>query len=370
MYYFQLFEFSFSGVVQVHYWKKSGIALAVSAILLSGCSVFKADPELRAKRQPVTLDIPADLATPRQPGKYDIPVTKGSPGTVTDKSPVLVLATASSSRITDEAEKLARVMFERNDLTGDLLPFLIEQINRFFVSDNVTVNPTGSDNLNFATDWIKRYRTEGFWFWQDAVLLDEARYAINIEPRPHGRSAVLTITLLEHRYFNEKQKLSVADARDNEVQLLNGLINQVAIAEIETAVVNRDREPDVALEPGMNNAGEPALITPQSLDVVWSQLEPVLKQLNFTINDINRSSYTYYLSYSKPSRGLWSSLLGQDAPPVLPIADGDYQIVLQRTVAGTAINLLTKDGQPLAAETVVAAYTPFVAAIKAAKVEL
>ena len=354
----------------MHYWKKSCITLSLSAMLVSGCSVFKDDPDTRIQRQQVTLDIPVDLATPRQPGKYDIPQVASTAGDVADKSPVLVLATASSSRITDETEKLARVMFERNDLTGDLIPFLQREISDYFAAQNIQLSATDSENLSFETDWIKRFRTEGFWFWQNAKQLDEARYAISIEPKPHGRTAIVSVSLLEHRYFEQQAKLSSAAARDNEVMLLNELINQVAVAEIETSIANRDGVQEVALEPGLNKAGEPAFITSQSIDVTWSQLEPVFEQLNFTVKDINRSVYTYYVSYTKPSRGMWSSLMGKAGPPVLPIANDDYQIVLQRSDAGTVINLLSKDGQPLAADTIVAAYEPFVTAIRAAKVEL
>lgn len=354
----------------MHYWKKSCITLSLATVLLSGCSLFKDDPDSRAQRQQVNLDIPADLATPRQPGKYDIPQSENVTAEVADKSPVLVLATASSSRITDEAEKLARVMFERNDLTGDLIPFLTTQIANYFAAENIDIKATGSDNLSVETGWIKKHRSEGFWFWKNEQQVDEARYAVNIEPRPHGRTATVTVTLLEHRYFDKQAQLNKAAVRDSEVALLNGLINQVAIAEIETAIANRDRIPEVGFEPGLNSEGEPAFITQQSIDVTWSQLEPVFEQLNFTVNDINRSAFTYYVSYSKPGRGMWSTLLGQEPPPVLPIADSDYQIVLQRSAAGTVINLLNKDGKPLAADTIVAAYEPFVAAIRAAKVEL
>ncbi|MDX1538670.1 outer membrane protein assembly factor BamC [Arsukibacterium sp.] len=354
----------------MHYWKKSCITLSLATVLLSGCSVFNDEPDSRVQRQQVNLEIPADLATPRQPGKYDIPSTEGRSNEVAEKSPVLVLATASSSRITDEAEKLARVMFERNDLTGDLVPFLQAQIVNYFSAQDIDITPTDSDNLSFETGWIKRYRTEGFWFWQDQKQLDEARYTITIEPKPHGRTAIVKVSLQEHRYFDQQAQLTKAAARDQEVTLLNGLINQVAVAEIETAVANRDKVPEVGLEPALNSAGEPAFITPQSIDVTWSQLEPVFEQLNFTVNDINRSAFTYYVSYSKPSRGMWSAMMGREPPPVLPIADSDYQIVLQRSADGTVINLLSKEGKPLAADVIVAAYDPFVAAIRAAKVEL
>tara|TARA_R110002126_G_scaffold15185_27_gene62630 strand:+ start:988 stop:2013 length:1026 start_codon:yes stop_codon:yes gene_type:complete len=339
-------------------------------MLLSGCAVFQAEQDTATQRQQVSLDIPAELNQPRKPGKYDIPEISATATAVADKSPVLVLATASSSRITDEAETLARVMFERNDLTGDLVPFLTSQVSNFLAGENINYTMADTDPLRFETDWIKNYKVEGFWFWQDATQIDEARYAINIEPRPHGRTAIVTVSLLEHRFFNQQHQLSKAQARDNEVELLNGLINQVAVAEIETAIANRDRETEVSLEPGINSAGEPALITEQVIDVTWSQLEPVFEQLNFSVNDIDRSVYTYYVSYSKPSRGIWSSIMGGEPPPVLPLVDGDYQVVLQRSGDGTAINLLSKDGQPLDASTIAAAYDPFVAAIRAAKVEL
>lgn len=351
-------------------WAQGCVAVSV---LLSGCAVFEKTSVENNETTPVTLRIPAGMAVPNQPSAFDIPVIPAATtaSTVANKrSPTLILATAGSSRL-EEEEKLARVWFERNEYTGDLQPFIIAQLKQFFATQDVTLTQVDELGLRYETGWIQRTRSSGFWFWKAENPVDQVRYAIELSPRPHGRSLSMTTTLLEHQYIVPGEQLTAVDVKANEVNILNRVINQVAIAEAQAARELRAQVAEVSLEPGVDKAGHPALVTSQTLDVTWSQLELVFSELTITVTDFDRSVYTYYVNYTKPQRGFWRTVTFRAAPLSLPLADGDYQIVLSRLANNnTAISWLDKDGEPLRAEQVEALYVPLVSAIRAAGAEL
>lgn len=352
-------------------WAQGCVAVSV---LLSGCAVFDETPAENKDAKQVTLRIPAGMAVPNQPSTYDIPALStaaGSGSTLVDKrSPTLILATAGSSRL-EEEEKLARVWFERNDYTGDIKSFIEAQLRQFFEGQQVALTQVDEQGLRYETAWISRTRSSGFWFWKSENAVDQVRYAIELAPRPHGRSLSMTVTLLEHQYFVQGEKLNAVDVKANEVNLLNRVINQVAIAEAKVARELRAQVAEVSLEPGMDQAGNPALVTTQPLDVSWSQLELLFAELNITVTDFDRSVFTYFINYTKPERGFWRTVTFRKAPAGLPIAEGDYQIVLSRLPNNsTAISWLNKAGQPLSAADVTALYQPLVDAIRAAGAEL
>ena len=342
----------------------------IASVLLSGCAAVPSAPEQVAGQSRVqTLAVPAGLDKPRQPGEFDIPPLAGSAVKADTRSPVLVLATAASSRV-EEGERQSRVWFERTETTGELVPFLQKMLQTQFAEQGVSLTAQDDAALTYHTGWISRAEETGFWFWADIQQTEQARFKISIEPKSHGRSASILVTMLEHQYFTEAGSLAANDAKRQEVALLNQIIDRIGKEEIVVARANKAKAPDVALEPGMDADGNPALLTTQSLDVTWSQLEALFTELDLTVTDRNRSTYTYYLNYEKSSPGLWSTLWGSDEKPILPVAAGDYQLVLSRTSNQTALSLRDKDGALLDAETVLALHEPFVQAIRLAQIEL
>lgn len=348
-------------------WAKGCVAVSV---LLSGCAIFDKETTETPSTSQVILRIPEGLAKPNQPAAFDIPAVAPVSGQIANKKPpTLILATASSSRL-EEEEKLSRVWFERNDLTGDLLPFIQQQLRDFFAAQQVELTQLDDAGLRYETGWIQRSRSSGFWLWKSENPVDQVRYQIELAPRPHGRSLSMTSTLLEHQYFVAGEQLTAQDAKANEVNVLNRIINQVAIAEVQAAREQRLAVAEVSLEPGLDQAGNPALVTRQPTDVTWSQLELLFPELNLTVTDFDRSVLTYYVSYTKPTRGIWRTITFRDAPLSLPLEDGEYQLVLSRhNGTGTAISWQDKSGEPLPPALVSALYEPMVAAIRAAGLE-
>lgn len=349
-------------------WAKGCVAISV---LLSGCAVFEKDATEERRAEQINLKIPAGLAVPNQPSAYDIPQVQTTGAAQVDKKPpTLILATATSSRL-DEEEKQARVWFERNDYTGELLPFVQNQLQAFFASQEIGLTQTDEQGLVYQTDWIKRSKSSGFWLWKEEQAVDQLRYQIELAPRPHGRALSVTVTLLEHQFFDVGTALNAQEAKAAEVSLLNRLINQVAITEVQIARELRQQVAAVSLEPGLDNAGNPALLSTQPIDVTWSQLEVLFGELNLTVTDFDRSVFTYFVTYTRPERSIWRAVTFRDAPLGLPLDNGEYQLVLSKTANnGTAISWLNKNGEPLSPAQVSALLDPVVAAIRASGAEL
>lgn len=352
----------------MHYWAKSSIAVSV---LLAGCSMFDGSQgDVAAPQRSVeSIKVPAGLQQPARPGQFDIPATDSTVSGMDIKSPSLVLATASSSRV-EEGERLARVWFDRNDFTGELLPFLQQVLIAQFAEQGVSLQQTDDKGLEYKTGWIKRSDETGIWFWTSVSDTEQARFKLLFEPRPHGRSASLTVTMLEHEYFVPENKLAGREAHRQEVALLNQIIDRVGKEEIVVAMANKSKAPDVSVEPGLDSDGNPALLSSQSVDVVWPQLESVFSALNLSVTDMDRSVFTYYLNYQKTKQGFWSSIWGNATPIPLPLLEGEYQLVLKRNDNGTAMIFQNSNGQPLSAEMVLAIHDPFVQAVRQARVEL
>lgn len=351
------------------HWVKGSV---FASVLLTGCSLFSAEqaesPQEGEVNKGVVLKVPAGLAQPAKPGRYDIPSSVAKHTEADTRSPALVLATASSSRV-EEGDKAVRVWFDRNDFTGELLPFLNRMLHAQFAEQGVELTEDAA-GLSYTTGWISRSQESGFWFWTSDEQQEQARYRINLEPRPHGRSASMTVTMLEHQYFTPDAKLSAASTQRQEVAVLNQIIDRIGKEEILIARANKAKAPDVSLEPGMDAQGNAALLTDQSIDVTWSQLEVLFAELNLAVTDKNRSAFTYYLQYEKPEQGFWSGIWGGEEKPQLPVDAGEYQLVLSRVGTQTAISMRSKDGALLSPETVLAMHEPFVQAIRLARIEL
>lgn len=352
----------------MQYWVKTSVVVSV---LLTGCSLFQAE-QVQNERQTEnvnSLKVPAGLQQPAAPGQFDIPRSKAPVNEAEIRSPALVLATASSSRV-EEGEKQARVWFDRNDYTGDLLPFLQQVLSKQFAEQNVELNQLDTEGLEYTTGWITRSDETGFWFWKSSETTQQARYTLKFEPRPHGRSVSLTATMLEHEYFTEQGKLAGRDAQRQEIALLNQIIDRVGKEEIVLALANKAKVPDVSLEPGLDAEGNPVIISSQPIDVVWSQLELVFDTLSMNVTDMNRSTFTYYLDYTQPKQGFWSSLWGNAAPITLPLSAGEYQFVLKRQDNGTALSIRDGSGGILTPQLVLDSFQPLVQAVQRAKAEL
>lgn len=352
----------------MHYWIPGAVA---AAMLLSGCSLWPAAEQQKVEQQRLAeLKIPQGLQSPRKPGQYDLPakvVTEQSPEAIDLRAPMQVLAIATNARV-EEEEKDARVWFERTEFTGELPSFIKNNIQAYLDAQQISSEQPSPQS--WQTGWVGQYQETGWWFWRSQALTQESRFAISMEPRPHGRSVGVKVDLLETRYTDSNQRLSAIAKRREEVNFLNRLIDHVANTELVAIRAAQANRPDLLLSQATNASQQPVFVTTQPIDLTWSQLELLFEKIGLEVSDLNQSEYLYFLKYQKAEQGFWASLWSDGDLPTLPLGSGEYQLKLHKVEQGTELQLLDKDGKALDQATMDQIYQVFASAIREHKLEL
>ncbi len=350
-------------------------ASVLASLLLTGCSLlpdWSAQNSSASQAQSVTeLKVPAGLSVAKKPSQYDIPAVPNAPVSDAElKSPMQVLALATNSRV-EEEEKEARIWFERSEFTGELLPYLQKSIQTFATEKNIDIKQKDDQGLVFESGWVTRSEEEGWWWWKQMVEKEQSRFLLVLEPKSHGRSIGVRSQLLEHRYLDdESRQLTPIAQKREEVYFLNRYIDQVATIELAQIKLKKSQLAKVNLTTGFDADGNAVMLTSQNIDQTWSQLEMLFEQNGFAVTDLNRTSYTYYLSYKQPETGFWDSLWGAEEAMQLPLAEADYQLVLKKHELGTALSWRDSEGKVLSAELVNSLHQALLPMIKKAGLEL
>lgn len=351
----------------MHYWIPGAVA---AALMLSGCSLWPAAETEKVQSQRIAeLKVPEGLKAARRPTQYDLPAKVNGladPKSLDLRAPMQVLAIATNARV-DEEEKEARVWFERTEMTGDLSPYLQNNLHAFLTQNNVKVESKAANRLE--TGWVQQFTETGMWWWKGNELTQESRFAVTLEPRTHGRSVGVKVDLLETRYTDAGKQLTAIAKRREEVNFLNRYIDHVATVELAAIRQAQQNKPDLLLSQVVNEQQQPALLTTQSIDIAWSQLELLFEKIGLEVSDLNQSEYVYFLKYEKAEQGFWSRLWS-DSKTDLPLGTGEYQLKLSKTAQGTLMNMTDKDGQPLDQARMDQLYQVFAQAIRQHQLEL
>ena len=354
----------------MQYWIPASL---VASLFISGCSLFPEEvtEQSAVEAKPVAeLKVPAGLTAAKKPAQYDIPPAPNAPVTEVElKSPMQVLALATNSRV-EEEEKEARIWFERSEFTGELLPYLTKNVLDFGKEKQIEITQKDQEGLVFETGWVSRFEEEGFWLWKDMVEKEQSRFLIVFEPKPHRRTVGVRVQLLEHRFIENDTKLSAIAQKREEVYFLNRLVDKVATVELVQINLKKAQSRQVTLTTGFDAQGDAAMITGQPLDTAWVQLELLFEQNGFVVNDLDRTKYSFFLTYTKPETGFWDSLWSDEETIDVPLTEGDYQVVLTKAEVGTLISWRDSEGKVLSAEQVSALHQALVKIIKKGNIEL
>jgi outer membrane protein assembly factor BamC len=354
----------------VQYWIPASLA---ASLLISGCSLFPEDTADQAapEAKPVAeLQVPAGLAAAKRPAQFDIPPTPNAPVTEAElKSPMQVLALATNSRV-EEEEKEARIWFERSEFSGELLPYLKKSLQDFGQEKQIEITQKDQDALVFETGWVSRFEEEGFWLWKNMVEKEQSRFLVVFEPKSHGRSVGVRVQLLQHRFIDKDAKLSAIAQKREEVYFLNRFVDKVATVELAQIRQKKAQSRQITLTTGFDAEGNAAMLTGQSIDLAWSQLELMFEQNGFLVNDLDRTKYTFFLTYQQPETGFWDSLWGSKETIAVPLTPGDYQLVLTKAEVGTSLSWRNSAGKVLSADQITALHQTLVQIIRKDNIEL
>lgn len=353
----------------MQYWMPASV---VASLFISGCSLFPDNTEQPiVQTKPVAeLKVPAGLAAARKPAQYDIPAAPHAPVTEVElKSPMQILALATNSRV-EEEEKETRIWFERSEYTGELLPYLKNNLLEFGKDKQLEISQKDQQGLVFETGWVSRFEEEGFWLWKSQVEKEQSRFLVVLEPKSHGRSVGVRVQLLEHRYIGSDAKLSAIAQKREEVYFLNRIVDKVATVELAQIKLKKAQSRQITLTTGFDADGNAAMITGQPLDAAWAQLEILFEQNGFLVNDLDRTNYTFFLTYQEPESGFWDALWGDEEVLTVPLSEGDYQLVLTKGAVGTTLSWRDSEGKVLSADKVSALHEALVQIIKKDSIEL
>lgn len=354
----------------MQYWIPASL---VASLFISGCSLFPeevAEQSVVEAKPVAELKVPAGLNPAKKPAQFDIPPAPNAPVTEVELiSPMQVLALATNSRV-EEEEKEARIWFERSEFTGELLPYLKKNLLDFGKEKQIAITQKDQNALVYETGWVSRFEEEGFWLWKDQVEKEQSRFLINFEPKTHGRTVGVRVQLLEHRYIGSNQQLSGIAKKREEVYFLNRLIDKVATVELVEINRKKAQARQVTLTTGFDAEGNAVMVTGQSLDNAWAQLELMFEQHGFLVTDLDRSKNTFFLTYKEPEAGFWDSLWGDEDVVSVPLTEGNYQLVLAKAQIGTSLSWRDGSGKVLSADQVNALQQALVKIIKKDNIEL
>jgi outer membrane protein assembly factor BamC len=354
----------------VQYWIPASL---VASLFISGCALFSEDTTVpvAVEAKPVAeLKVPAGLAAAKKPSQFDIPLAPNAPVTQVElKSPMQVLALATNSRV-EEEEKEARVWFERSEFTGELLPYLRKNLLEFGQDKQIKITQKDQQALVYETDWVSRFEEEGFWLWKEQVEKEQSRFLVVFEPKTHGRAVGVRVQLLEHRYIDNDQQLSAIAQKREEVYFLNRYIDKVATVELVQIKLKKAQARQITLTTGFDAQGNAAMLTGQPLDQAWAQLEMLFENNGFVVNDLDRAKSTFFLNYQPVETGFWDSMWSEEEVVEIPLAAGDYQLVLTPASVGTSLSWRDGSGNILSAAETTALHQALVHIIRKENIEL
>ena len=168
----------------MQYWIPKALAVSV-LVSLSGCSVFTSDAHNeRNYRAHEPVKAPASLSQPAQDPVYKMDVGQydNNPEATNYRPPAQVLTIAKGSWV-EEADKQARIYFDKNDGIEDLDVFIWDSIQAVLADNNINATQQDKTQGTLVTDWYAIVKPEESWLWGDDESVDLERFKFTIEEK-------------------------------------------------------------------------------------------------------------------------------------------------------------------------------------------
>ncbi len=333
--------------------------LAILGLALSGCSGVDSkrasgDFEYANQLEASLISVPAPLKTPTLAKDYYVSNDINHEGPIGEnvdiRAPSLALPIAASSRV-DPKSQQAMIWFDQVFDDKNLADFIFAAITSELADDNVDRIEVDDSKYIVESGWYQNEQEVGYWLFEEMELVDQQRFRFQVSPKPHGRSASLAVELVEYENSkNPEQKIDIIDKRRAEMHMLNEVVAQVDYSYRQLQREKRiERAKQKMLSIGENKVGEPAYVVEMELDSLWQNLPSFFEDYGFTISDLNETKKIYFVDFTKPENGFWSSIWG-DEVPVIDVADAKYQFVLEELDKSTVLTIYNSDGDPVTSD--------------------
>lgn len=319
----------------MQFWLKCSIAVAIAG-LASGCAspedtVINEDHQYVNVADRAPLKLPQGVNRPQGNAEYVLPEVKvgGEVGEDLDiQSPPQLFTLASGSRL-DNDNKVNKIWFDKTTAVSDLPNFTFDVLQEFLNYSEVKGSEINSARKTAKTGWLNQSREGGFWSWGDEARTLGYRFETKQQSTRSGSSTTVEVKLIGHQ-VNGKDvpltSLTQAFIERAEISFLNDYIFHFQLMQEELmrkAKVISERDFSLALAEA--ESGQWGFHSAKNADTVWGSLRPLLEEVGFKIDDVNRSSKTLYVTFEEQDQGFWSSLWSDDAFNV-SLAPGQYVI--------------------------------------------
>lgn len=355
--------------------KLSYLALALTAATLAGCSA--ADRERASggfdyvNIQPTdTLTLPGDLERPERDSEYAVPQTDVENAPVGQRvnitAPQQVRPLGLGSRVL-ETETETRVYFDIVEGMGDSVTEFVEGAVKTVLERRGISYDEQSDG-HWLTETMSLQQTLdgeggflGFGGEEDKLQERTFRYEIIQEIESHKRTTSLRVAIDDFTQRVDGRTVDVAPVvRNNlETELLNVFISEVNRKQQQAVAQMKAEGIDTQLT--QSEAGENILLVEDDFEQAWPLVNLALQSIGFEVEDLNRETGTYFVSYSEPDSGFL--FIGGDDYEALGIEEGEYEFRLLESGENTAVRVY-QDDTMVSQQWLQAVYENFRAAVK------
>jgi outer membrane protein assembly factor BamC len=334
----------------------------ITATLLTACSSLE-ERQIASgsfdyvKEQPgQKMNIPDDMDSPNFDDAYKLPeLGENAPKNAMGKnlsvmSPSLVLALVTGSHI-EEGSKNAIVWFDQVDDSLPLDTAVWNSLIRFLETEGIGVEMFDKDNQRLITDWmlIDESKDNKWYSWSKSERTVGQRFEFTLDKKSHGRTAGLSVELVDYKEKLDAQSTEITKARDkrrNEVDVLNRVVKNY---EFETKVANvkrfRQIREGLQMDLGFDSDGEPAFVVAADYEITWPRLLLVLRKLGFDVKDYDKSNGLLFVKYNGADQGWWSNIWSSDKNDI-KLDTEEYRIKVVAVGKKTSVTLLDDENNP------------------------
>lgn len=322
------------------------IKLAAVSVVLSvstACVSFSDDQkEQNIEQRKSGLSLPTGFKNPKKSNEYELPKVKAANMGEEVTSPTTLLVLFQGSWIDDQDSHPAKIKLEQPDLVENFPAFIDEGIQSFAKLNNLTLNKTATGyNVTQTTQ-----QEVGFWFFEEMVDVERFTYNITVNMQEHGRSGEVYIDILSYEKIDEElaPNYSVRQSKEiHAVKTLNDLMLELDYI-YRVKLLKERASLDITLELVKNVSGNYVISTQQDMKYAWSQVEDIIEELGFEIDESDEELHVFDVIYSKSSGSFWQRLFHSDRSGKLKIEPGDYEVVLSSSTTGIHISFRSKKG--------------------------
>lgn len=358
--------------------KKLALVSGIASLVLTACAsqqervTASGSYEYLKSRECTQLQVPTDLDSPEFTSDYNIPALQASADTsligrnLEVVPPMLVIPLVQGSHV-EEGSKGATVLLDQVSDTETLDKTIWNSLIGYLEEKGISVESFNPEQGELVTGWMNvaptsEEESDGGWFdWSsdEDTTTGKGRYKFNVELKPHGRTAQLTVNLQEYQREDKAlSDLNAIEKRRDEVMVLNRVISHYEyLNQLETNRRIAQIRQGLDMQMGFDADGNPAFVLDANYDIAWPRIQLVLRKLGFNVKDLDKSNGLIFVQYTDEQVSWWRDLFSSKDAQLLDYED--YRLKVTNLGPKTSITFMDNESTPFDAKQVADLFKPF-----------